>query len=149
MCTINNLYKEIFCKVAWEIHRPRQDFSSGNRNIYFFKIISIVCKVFSIVFSIFYFTLFVKYFQRCVFFTRKSGEKECILQGNYRGFVNRKRDSFLQKSVSRYYPLQDLFHRDSSLFPVSINSSVTNSIMEKLWEAIDPYLAQTVNFSFH
>ena len=47
------------------------------------------------------------------------------------------------------YPLLDFFHRDSSLFPVSINSSVINSIMEKLWEAIDPYLAQTVNFYFH
>ena len=47
------------------------------------------------------------------------------------------------------YPLLDFFHCDSSLFPVSINSSVINSIMEKLWEDIDPYLAQTVNFSFH
>ena len=47
------------------------------------------------------------------------------------------------------YPLLHFFHRDSSLYPVSINSSVINSIMEKLGEAIDPYLAQTVIFSFH
>ena len=143
----NNLHKEFFCKVAWEIHRSRQDFWPGN--VYFFTIISIVYKVFSIIFSILLFYLICKMFSRMCFFTRKSGEKECFLQSNCRGFTNRKRDSFLPKSVSRYYRLLDFFNRDSSLFPVSINSSVTSSIMGKLWEAIDPYLAQTVIFSFH
>ena len=36
----------------------------------------------------------------------------------------------------------------SLVITVSINSSVTNLIMEKLWEPIDPDPTQTVTFSF-
>ena len=41
------------------------------------------------------------------------------------------------------------FHSDNGLILVTINSSVGNLIMGKLWKAVDPAVAHTVTFSFH
>ena len=67
MWQTNNLHKEFFREVAWAIRCPCQEFWPGNIDIFFFTVISLVCKVFSIVFSIFCFILFVKCFEGCVF----------------------------------------------------------------------------------
>ena len=69
----NNLHKEFFCKVAWKIF------------LFFCFRFYLVCKMFS----------------RMCFLIRKSGEKECILPSDSRRLVNRKKDSFFQKSASR------------------------------------------------
>ena len=125
------------------------DFWPGNINIFFFTIISIAYKIFSILFSVFCFILFVKCFQGLVFSPANLVKKNAFYRVTKGDLLIEKGIRFCKSQLPDVNLYLIFFTRDNSLFPVSIESSVANLIMEKLWEAIDPDLAQTVTFSFH
>ena len=149
MWATNNLHKNFFCKVAWAMNRPCQGHSLARQYKWiFFTIISIVYKVFSIVFSFFCFILFLKCFQGCIF-SRRNLVKKNVFYRVTKGDLLIEKEIHFCKNQLPDVNLYLIFSLVISLFPVSINSCVVNLIMEKLWEALDPDLVQTVIFSFH
>ena len=92
----------------------------------------------------FCFILFVKCFQGCVFSPGNLMKKNVFYRVTNGDLLIEKVIPFFKNQL----PDINLYLIFSLVITVSINSSVTNLIMEKLWEPIDPDPTQTVTFSF-